>query len=582
MQKKWLIRENPDPVAVNQLQESLNVPQVVSHMLVQRGITTFEASRVFFRPTYSDLHDPFLMKDMDKAVQRLTKALNGQEKIMIYGDYDVDGTTSVALVYGYLKQKHREIDYYIPDRYKEGYGVSEAGIRHAAAQGVTLLITLDCGIKAVAQAKLAKSLGVDLIICDHHNPGEELPDAIVLDPKRSDCDYPYKELSGCGVGFKLLTALNQEQKWENDLLYSYLDLLAISIGADIVPITGENRILCQFGLEQLNKSPRIGLKRLLALAQKPFPIRLVDVVFVIAPRINAAGRMDDAKEAVKLLLAEDETTANELAKSIHEANEERRAVDETITEEALELLKNDPTHAEKCTNFVHKKGWHKGVIGIVASRIIEHHYRPTVILTQPEGSATYTASVRSIKGINVYDVLEQCSDLLEQFGGHYYAAGLSVHEDNLKAFEERFDTVIREQIDDETLIPEQVLERTIDFDELFEIGESLYTVPRFMRILNQFEPHGPGNMKPVFLAENVYAQDVRLLKEKHVKFTLHQPENRPKLNAILFGRPEVYSLATSGQPLSIVFTLDINEWQGKSSLQLMVKDVRPALVSSEG
>jgi single-stranded-DNA-specific exonuclease len=380
----------------------------------------------------------------------------------------------------------------------------------------------------------------------------------------------------------LLSALNLKLDWDNDVLYSYLDLLAISIGADIVPITGENRILCQFGLEQLNKSPRTGIKRLLALAQKPFPIRLVDVVFVIAPRINAAGRMDDAKEAVKLLLAEDTETANELANTIHAANEERRAVDETITEEALALLKNETSHPKKCTNFVYKKGWHKGVIGIVASRIIETHYRPTVILTQPDEKPILTGSVRSIKGINVYDVLEQCSDLLEQFGGHYYAAGLSVHSNNVQAFEQRFDEIVRSLIDDETLIPEQVLERTIDFDELFEVGESLYTVPRFMRILNQFEPHGPGNMKPVFLAENVFAKDVRLLKEKHVKFTLFQPDNRPQLNAILFGRPDAYTLATSGQPLNIVFTLDVNEWQGKSSLQLMVKDVRPALVTAGG
>lgn len=580
MQKKWLIRDQPDPVAINRLQEELKVSHVVAHMLVQRGITTYEASRQFFRPTFSDLHDPFLMKDMDKAVERLSKALKENEKILIYGDYDVDGTTSVALVYGYLSRKHSQIDYYIPDRYKEGYGVSEAGIRYAASEGVTLLITLDCGIKAIEQTNLANSLGIDLIICDHHMPGEVLPDAIVLDPKRLDCDYPYKELSGCGVGFKLLCALNQQLNWENDLLYEQLDLLAISIGADIVPITGENRILCQFGLDRLNKTPRVGLKRMLALAQKPFPLRLVDVVFVIAPRINAAGRMGDAKEAVQFLLAEDEETANPLAKAIHAANEDRRAVDETITEEALSLLQKHPLHIEKCTNFISKKDWHKGVIGIVASRIIEIHYRPTVILTQPEDSRILTGSVRSIKGVNIYDVLEQCSDLLEQFGGHYYAAGLSVHENNLSAFEDRFEEVVRSMITDETLIPEQVLERTIDFDELFEIGESLYTVPRFMRILNQFEPHGPGNMKPVFLAQNVFAKEVRLLKEKHVKFTLYQPNNRPHINAILFERPDVYQLATSGQPMDIVFTLDINEWQGKSSLQLMVKDVRPVMIGS--
>ena len=577
IQKKWRIREHPNPATVNHLQEALNVPQVVAHMLVQRDITTFEGARAFFRPTYDDLHDPFLMKDMDGAVARLAQAIAQQEKIMIYGDYDVDGTTAVSLVYGFLKQHHSAIDYYIPDRYAEGYGVSEAGVRYAAAQGITLLITLDCGIKAVEKVALAKSLGVDVIICDHHTPGNELPDAFVLDPKREDCSYPYKELSGCGVGFKLLDALCTHQNWDKKTLYEHLDLLAISIGADIVPITGENRMFCQFGLKQLNESPSKGIKRLLALAQKPFPLRLVDVVFVIAPRINAAGRMGDAKEAVKLLLATDEDEVKNYAKAIHEANEERRAVDESITEEAIALLNAKPQHAERCTNFVYKKGWHKGVIGIVASRIIESFYRPTVVLTQPEDSAIYTASVRSIKGVNIYEVLEACSDLLTQFGGHYYAAGLSVHEDNLSAFEQRFEAEVRSRIDDETLIPEQVLERTIDFDELFEIGESLYTVPKFMRILTQFEPHGPSNMKPVFHAENVYAHDVRILKEKHLKFVLSQPDNRPKLNAIIFNRPDLYNTLTSGQPLSIVFTLEINEWQGKSSLQLMVKDIRPVV-----
>ena len=578
MQKKWLIKDAPDSVAVTQLQQDLGVSRIVAEMLVQRGITEFEAAKAFFRPSLDDLHDPFLMKDMENAVARLQKAHKKQEKVLIYGDYDVDGTTAVALVYGCLKEFFREIEYYIPDRYKEGYGVSEAGVRYANENGLDLIITLDCGIKAHKVVDLGNEFGIDFIICDHHTPGDELPKAIVLDPKRSDCEYPYKELSGAGVGFKLLSAFFDKEKLDQKILHEQLDLLAISIGADIVPITGENRVLCALGLELLNKKPRLGIGKLLKFAKKERPLTLTNVVFIIAPRINAAGRMGDAKNAVELLLTTDSVAGKQMAKEIHESNEVRRGIDETITEEALAQIEASPDHAEMCTNVVFEKGWHKGVIGIVASRIIETHYKPTIVFTQTEEGAPLTGSVRSVKGVNIYDVLNECEDLIEQFGGHYYAAGLSISPENFPAFKAKFNEVVANTIGNETLIPEQILEGALTFDEIFPIGEQLSGVPRIKRILSQFEPHGPGNMKPVFISHNVYAKDARLLKGAHLKLRLYQPDCRATIDAILFNRPDAYELAISGQPLSVAYTMEINEWQGRSSLQLMLKDIRPEAV----
>lgn len=578
MQKKWLIKDAPDAEAVTQLQQNLGVSRIVAEMLVQRGITAFDDAKTFFRPSLDALHNPFLMKDMDRAVARLQRARQEKEKVLIYGDYDVDGTTAVALVYGCLKDFFSEIEFYIPDRYKEGYGVSEAGVRYANENGFDLIITLDCGIKAHKVVDLGNDFGIDFIICDHHTPGNELPKAIVLDPKRSDCEYPYKELSGAGVGFKLLSAFFEKENVDTQLLYNQLDLLAISIGADIVPITGENRVLCAHGLELLNKSPRLGIDKLLKFAKKERPLTLTNVVFIIAPRINAAGRMGDAKEAVSLLLTTDALAAKQIAKAIHESNEERRGIDESITAEALAQIEASPDHNERCTNVVFEKGWHKGVIGIVASRIIETHYKPTIVFTQTEEGAPLTGSVRSVKGVNIYEVLNACEDLIEQFGGHYYAAGLSILPENLNAFKEKFNDVVAQTIGDETLIPEQILEGELTFDEIFPIGEQLSGVPRIKRILSQFEPHGPGNMKPVFISHNVYAKDAKLLKGAHLKLRLYQPECRATIDAILFNRPDAYELAISGQPLSVAYTMEINEWQGRSSLQLMLKDVRPETV----
>ncbi|MEX1192262.1 MAG: single-stranded-DNA-specific exonuclease RecJ [Brumimicrobium sp.] len=580
MQKKWLVKDAPDVDVVRKLKKELNVSEIVAYMLVQRGITEFDDAKHFFRGSLNKLHDPHLMKDMDRAVERVSKAIENSEKIMIYGDYDVDGTTAVSLVYSFLKHHTNKIEYYIPDRYKEGYGLSKVGIEYAAESGCSLLISLDCGIKAIDQVDLANNLGLDVIVCDHHTPGKNLPDCIVLDPKRNDCDYPYKELSGCGVGYKLMTAVAKRNDFSLDLLNKNLDLLAISIGADIVPITGENRLLCQHGLEQLNKNTRVGIEKMLNLAKKEKPLSLTNVVFIIAPRINAAGRMGDAKNAVKLLTSENMEEVRTIAKAIHEDNENRRAIDKVITAEALEILENDENFDDKCTNVVYKSGWHKGVIGIVASRIIETYYRPTVVLTQIEEGENWTGSVRSIKGVNVYDILEKCSDVLEQFGGHYYAAGLTVKTENLALFTEKFDKEVKKVINSETLIPEQILESEISFETIFNEGESVHEVPRLKRILKQFEPHGPENMKPVFLAKNVYAMDANLLKGEHLKMKVYQPKHNKPIDAIMFSSPDSFQIVNES-PFDMVFTLEENNFRGRSTLQLNVKDLRPSMALDE-
>jgi single-stranded-DNA-specific exonuclease len=580
MQKRWLVKDAPVESTVRKLKKELNVSEIVAYMLVQRGITEFEDAKEFFRGSLDKLHDPFLMQDMQKAVDRLEEAISNDEKILIYGDYDVDGTTSVALVYSYLSNHTKNIEYYIPDRYEEGYGLSKKGVKYASDSGCKLLITLDCGIKANDKVDLANQLNVDVIICDHHTPGEKLPDCIVLDPKRKDCQYPYKELSGCGVGYKLMSAFVIKNNFDISVLNANLDLLAISIGADIVPITGENRLLCQHGLAQLNKNTRTGIEKMLSFAKKEKPLTLTNVVFIIAPRINAAGRMGDAKNAVNLLVSNDEDEVRTIAKAIHEDNEERRNIDQIITQEALNILAEDPDFREKCTNVVYKTGWHKGVIGIVASRIIETHYRPTVVLTQTKEGEKWTGSVRSIKGVNVYDILESCSDEIEQFGGHYYAAGLTVKEDNIENFTNRFDEEVEKILQPETLIPEQILEREITFDSIFNLGESVHEVPRLKRILKQFEPHGPGNMKPVFLAKNVFSQDAKLLKGEHLKMKVYQPDHKMPIDAIMFSNPSALEIVTNA-PFDMVFTLEENTFRGRTTLQLNVKDLRPSLVLSE-
>lgn len=576
MKKKWLIKDAPDQLVIERLKNELNVSYLVAHMLVQRNITDFEGAKHFFRGKLEDLHDPFLMKNMDRAVNRLQQALEEGEKIFVYGDYDVDGTTSVALFYGFLNEHTTAVEYYIPDRYKEGYGVSMQGIEYAKENGVGLIVTLDCGIKAVDPIKKAATYGIDVIVCDHHTPGKELPEAIILDPKQDDCGYPYKELSGCGVGFKLLLGLCMKLELDTAPLFKNLDLLAISIGADIVPVTGENRLLAQYGLAELNKKPRAGLAIMLNLAKKELPLTLTDVVFSIAPRINAAGRLGDAKQAVRLLIGEEDEDLRELAKTIHNSNDERREKDKLMTEEALQMIQEDATHQDKVTNLVYKKGWHKGVVGIVASRIIEKHFRPTIVLTQPEEGDEWTGSARSVKGINIYDVLSDCEHLLERFGGHFYAAGLSLKDENREAFAQCFDEAVRKRLINEALIPEEIIEKEIGFDSIFNQGESIHEIPRLKRLLKQFEPHGPGNMKPVFLTRNVYAQYPKLLKGEHLKMQVIEPGHDKPINAIAFSFPSGLEIVQNG-PFDLVYTLEENQFKGRTTLQLNVKDLRAAV-----
>ncbi len=574
MNTKWLIKDAPDALQVEKLKNEMNVSEVVAYMLVQRGITEFDDAKSFFRATLKELHDPFLMKDMERAVERVNIALKEGQKILIYGDYDVDGTTAISIVYGYLSQFTSSIAYYIPDRYEEGYGVSEKGIRNAHENDFSLIITLDCGIKANEKVDLANSLGIDMIICDHHTPGKELPDCIVLDPKREDCNYPYKELSGAGVGFKLLQALVQTNDWDEKELFENLDLLAISIAADIVPVTGENRLLAQYGLKQLNEKTRPGIDIMLNLAKKEKPLTLTDIVFTIAPRINAAGRIDDARKSVVLLTSNDKVELRQIAQTIHDFNEERRLLDKEITEHALSIVENNSSFQDKCTTVVYHETWHKGVIGIVASRLIESYYRPTIVLTQSEDGETWTGSARSIKGVNIYDVLEKCSDTLEQFGGHYFAAGMTLKNEQLELFVNRFDEEVRKVIGSESLIPEQIIEKELSFENLFNLGESVFEVPRLMRVLNQFEPHGPDNMKPLFLAKNVYAHDAKLLKDVHLKMKVYQPNFQKHIEAISFKNPEALQIVQDG-PFDMVFTLEVNQFKGRTTPQLMVKDIRP-------
>jgi single-stranded-DNA-specific exonuclease len=575
MQKRWLLSTLPDRTRVEEFRSTLKVDSVVASLLLQRQIDTFDKAQAFFRPHLKGLHDPYLMQDMAKAVERLVVAINKQEKILLFGDYDVDGTTAVALMYSFLKLHYDKLDYYIPDRYSEGYGISQQGIEFAEKEGFTLIISLDCGIKANDMVQLAKDKGIDFIVCDHHNPGEELPNGIVLDPKRKDCHYPYKELSGCGVGFKFMQAMCIRQGWSQDDLFEHLDLLAISIGADIVPITGENRILCYHGLGQLNASPRTAFKELLLVAKKTFPVSLTNVVFIIAPRINAAGRLRSGRHAVELMISNDAKEIKKIANEINEDNLERRELDQTITAEALEILDTDPSFQEKKSTVVFKADWHKGVIGIVASRLIEKHFKPTIVLTESNGKIT--GSARTVNDFDIHEALIQCEDLLEQFGGHKHAAGLTLLPENLDVFKTRFEEVVSRTIALEDMSPEEKADIEIELNQIFTEQDETYKLPKIKRILKQLEPHGPGNMKPVFLSKNVFAEDSRLLKEAHLKMKVLQPNSHVSIDAIGFGMHDKLAIVESGEPFDILFTMEANSWQGRETLQLVIKDIRSTL-----
>lgn len=563
MEKRWVESELQNHTAIAELQESLKIDEVLASLLVKRGINNYEEARNFFRPSLDQLHDPFLMKDMDLAIARIELAIQNEEKILIYGDYDVDGTTAVALTYSFLKKHHSAIDFYIPDRYVEGYGISNQGIDYASEHGYSLIIALDCGIKSVDKIDYANQKGIDFIICDHHLPGDILPKAIaILDPKRKDCDYPYKELPGCGIGFKLVQAYAQKNNLPFEDVISYLDLVAVSIAADIVPITGENRVLAWLGLQKLNTKPCNGLSALINLSGKK-DLTITDVVFTIGPRINAAGRIDDAKHAVNLLIAEDEAIALEKGKIVDTKNSERKEHDSLYTEQALALIDQDPELIARKTTVVYNEDWSKGVIGIVASRLTEKYYRPTIVMTHSNGKAA--GSARSVLGFDLYEALSECSDLLEQFGGHKYAAGLTMKIENIPALQQKFEEVVSRTITDEQLTQAINIDAEINLNQIDA---------KFFRILKQFEPFGPQNMAPIFLSKNVYTYgSATLVGNNHLKMCVHQ-NNQTYYNCIGFGLAEFMPIVNSGQSFDICYTIDENVWKEKRSIQLNIKGIR--------
>lgn len=568
-EKRWIHRPLPETQdelqAVDDLSRQLNINPFLAMLLVQRGIRNFEESRTFFRPELSHLHDPFLMRDMDKAILRLEMAFLREEKILVYGDYDVDGTTSVTLFYGFLKTIYPNLDYYIPDRYKEGYGVSAAGIDWAEENGFTLIVSLDCGIKSVERVTDAWNRGIDFIICDHHRPGAELPPAVaVLDPKRADCDYPYKELTGCGVGFKLLQALCMHRGLPLETLYAYLDLLVVSIASDIVPISGENRVLAYYGLKRLNAGPRPGLQALIDIAGLKSELDIMNVVFGIGPRINAAGRIQHAKAAVQLLLSGTLEEAAEHAFAINEHNNSRRQYDSSITEEALAMIQADEWLQRAKTTVLFNNNWHKGVIGIVASRCIEHFHRPTIILTQSHEKAA--GSARSVPGFDVYEAIEECADLLEQFGGHTFAAGLTLKIENIPLFRQKFEEVVSRRIREEQLVPMIDVDMPLDFSAIDM---------KFFKIVRQMSPFGPENMCPVFSSDDVYlVGGPYILKEKHLKMQVRQGRSSQVLNCIGFNMAHHALFLNRDEPFSICYHVELNTYNGQQSLQLHLKDLK--------
>lgn len=561
---RWTLKPQPAKDKIQHLAQSLNIDTILATLLVQRGIETFEDARKFFRPSLNDLHDPYLMQDMDKAVQRIETAIANNENILVFGDYDVDGTTAVSLMASYLKSIYPNVDTYIPDRYAEGYGVSSQGIDYADDNGCTLIIALDCGIKAIEKVAYAKSKGIDFVICDHHRPGDSLPDAVaVLDPKREDCNYPYKELCGCGVGFKLIQALATQRGQTIDALIPYLDLVATAIAADIVPITGENRVLAKFGLEVINTNPRPGIKALIQQLKRK-DLTVTDVVFAVAPRINAAGRIKHGNDAVQLLTEFNLEQAEEFAAQIENLNADRKNLDKQITEEALQQIEQN-NEQEKYTTVVYNENWHKGVIGIVASRLTETYYRPTLVFTK--SGDKLAASARSVKGFDVYNALDACSDYIEQFGGHMYAAGLTLKEEQYPLFKNKFEEVVQQTIPQDLLTPEITIDAELDFSAI---------TPRFYRILKQFEPFGPGNMTPVFLTRNIkdsgYGKAIGA-DGTHLKLFLKQ-EDEKGYSAIGFGMANKKDLACNGDFFDAVYSVDENTWNGVTSLQLRLRDIK--------
>jgi single-stranded-DNA-specific exonuclease len=568
MEKRWVVKEKGDTAVVKQLAGALGVSVSLANLMVQRNITSADEASAFFHPSLDYLHDPFLMKDMNIAVDRISTAIKKNERILVYGDYDVDGTTAVALMYSFLKDQYSNVEYYIPDRYKEGYGVSFQGLDFAYQNNCKVVITLDCGIKAVEKVKYARTKGLDVIICDHHYPGEEIPKALaVLDPKQPSCSYPYKDLSGCGVGFKLIHAYSRVHGIPFSEIYHYLDLVAVSIASDIVPITGENRVMAYFGLKQLNESPRTGLREIIRESEVTKALTIEDVVFKIGPRINAAGRMETGSKAVDLLVSSDSRLAIGISKEINNFNIERRSVDRIITTEAMRMIAEDQRTVNSRTTVLYNPNWKKGVIGIVASRLIETYYRPTVILTESNGFAT--GSARSVQGYDLYQAIESCSDLLESFGGHMFAAGLTLKKENIRPFMDRFEQYVNSTITEEQLVPRIFIDTELSFSEINE---------DFFRTMSQFQPFGPENMSPVFVSRNVFdTGSGRMVGSsgEHLKLDLCQESTGQKsFSAIAFSQANHFEYIKGGNPFDVCYSLEMNEFRGNRNLQLNIRDIK--------
>jgi len=561
MEKRWNISQ-ADPARVRSLQASLGINEVLCRLLIQRGINTFEEARSFFRPAIKDLHSPWLMKDMELAVSRIRQAFQSGEKILVFGDYDVDGTTAVACLYQFLRKCHppEKVDFYIPHRYREGYGISRQGIDFAHDNGFTLIISLDCGIKSVDLIGYAATLGIDFIVCDHHLPDLELPPAVaILNPKQIDCSYPYKELCGCGVGFKLISALAERLGFPEEEALSYLDLVATAIAADIVSIDGENRVLAYYGLKKANEAPNNGIKALTQLSGLQRQLKMTNLVFMIAPRVNAAGRMDDARKVVHLFTAPDLEEAMAYATQLHADNSDRKEADFNMTEEALALLEQDTTHADRRSTVIYQPHWHKGVVGIVASRLIERYYRPTVVLTR--SGEVIAGSARSVIGFNVYEAIHACRDHLLGYGGHFAAAGITLLPEQVEAFRVKFEETVAATIKPGSLVPELLIDTELPFEAIR---------PSFYNILEQMQPFGPGNAQPVFVARNLTDKGSRIVKEQHVRFCLLQ--NGLLMDGIGFGLAGKFPLLQTGAPIDLVFTVEENEWNNQKNLQLKVID----------
>jgi len=568
MEKRWVVKEKGDTAVVRQLAGALGVSESLANLMAQRNISSADEAKSFFNPSLDYLHDPFLMKDMNVAVDRISTAVKKNERILVYGDYDVDGTTAVALMYSFLKDQYSNVEYYIPDRYKEGYGVSFQGLDFAYQNNCKLVITLDCGIKAVEKVKYARTKGLDVIICDHHYPGVEIPKALaVLDPKQPSCSYPYKELSGCGVGFKLIHAYSRVHGIPFSKISHYLDLVAVSIASDIVPITGENRVLAYFGLKRLNESPRTGLREIIRESEVTKALTIEDVVFKIGPRINAAGRMETGSKAVDLLVSSDTRLATGISREINNFNIERRSVDRIITTEAMRMIAEDQRTVNSRTTVLYNPTWKKGVIGIVASRLIETYYRPTVILTESNGFAT--GSARSVQGYDLYQAIEACSDLLESFGGHMYAAGLTLKKENIRPFMERFEQYVNSTITEEQLVPRIFIDTELSFSEIND---------EFFKTMSQFQPFGPENMSPVFVSRNVFdTGSGRMVGSsgEHLKLDLCQESTGQKsFSAIAFSQANHFEYIRGGNPFDICYSLEMNEFRGNRNLQLNIRDIK--------